>query len=171
MKKLLASLALASTLLMAGGDVAPVELAPVEVITEAEKNGYVGLSTVIGITEGESINWFGLTSVGAQAGYVFYRAGDFSTAVEGRYATDTTDWFDTYTVSALIKPAYDVGGFDLYGLVGYQDGTGDLLSWDGELAYGLGAETDVFGYGLFVDYLYGNDTKSEIVTVGLNYRF
>lgn len=158
------------TMAMAGGDVAPAS-APVEVV-ETSKDFYVGISTSVGVADPDNINWFGYTTAGAQLGYTFHREGNFEASVEGRYTTDTSDWFDTYNYGVYAKPGYDLGGVTAYGLVGYQDGhSNDVLDFDGELAYGGGVTTDILGYDVFADYIKGDDTKSEIVTVGVNYRF
>ena len=171
MKKMLLGLALASTILMAGGNVAPADNAVVAPIVESQ-DGYFGVSTSVGVSDRNDIDWFGLTSVGVQAGYTIYRNENFTTSVEGRYTTDTMDWFDTYTYGLYAKPGYDMGGVTAYGLLGYQDGSSnEVLDFDGEFAYGGGVTTDVFGYDVFVDYVYGNDTKSEIVSIGMNYKF
>lgn len=162
---------IASTMIMAGGDVAPVS-APVEVVEVETKDFYVGVSTVVGVTDPDNINWFGYTTAGVQAGWTGFRAGNFETSIEARYATDTANWFDTYSYGAYVKPGYDLGGVTAYGLVGYQDGdSNDFADFEGELAYGGGVLTDVLGLEVFADYLYGDKTKSEVVTVGVNYRF
>ena len=161
----------------AGGNVeAPVAQV---VVVEDTKPFYVGVSTIVGVAgDRTSIDWFGFTSVGVQAGYEFYNAGNFEASVEGRYSTDTANWFDTYNYGLYLKPGYDMGGVTAYGLVGYQDGadTGgfvydNVIAFQGELAYGGGLTTDIFGLDVFADYLYGDKTQSEVVTVGVNYRF
>ena len=161
----------------AGGSVA----APVAqvVVVEDSSPFYVGVSTQVGYSTSVSdMDWFGLSTVGVQAGYTFYDAGALEASVEGRYATDTANWFDNYTYGVYLKPGYDLGGVTAYGLVGYQDGgtegrynLDDVMAFNGELAYGGGLTTDILGFDVFADYLYGDDTGSEIVTVGVNYRF
>lgn len=161
------------TMAMAGGDIAPAVDPQVSVEAPVSKDFYVGVNTAVGVAgDRNNIDWFGFSTVGVDAGYTFYRNGGFETSVEGRYATDTSDWFETYNYGVYLKPGYDMGGATAYGLIGYQDGfTHDAFDFDGELGYGGGLSTEVFGYDLFVDYLYGDTTKSEIVTVGLNYNF
>lgn len=176
-KTLIASLAMVvafSSASVAGGDIAPVA-EPVVVVEPASKDFYVGVNTVIGVTQftTDNLDWFSLSSVGVQAGYTFYRVEAFETSVEARYSTDVDDIFDTYSVGTFIKPAYNFQTTKAYGLLGYQETNGDTLgSFGGELAYGGGASFDVFkNYSVFADYVYGDDSANEVVTVGLNYKF
>lgn len=170
MLKMITAVAMASVMALAGGNIATaVEYAPV---VEVQKNNYVGISTIVGVTDPDNINWFGYTTVGVQAGHIFYRTGNWSTSVEARYNTDTANFFDTYNYGAYLRPGYNLGGVTAYGLVGYQDGHSNrAVDFDGELGYGAGVLTTILGYEVFADYLYGDDTQSEVVTIGLNYKF
>ena len=172
MKKILTGLALAGTMVMAGGDIAPVEAKVVPVV-EDTKDFYVGINTVVGVGgERQNIDWFGMTNVGVLGGYTFTRKDNIEVSVEARYSTKTSDLFKDYTVGAYVKPGYDLGGVTAYGLVGYQDASGSPeFDFGGEVAYGGGVTTDILGYDVFADYLRGDKTRSEIVTIGVNYRF
>lgn len=170
-KTLLVALMATMTIAQAGGDIAPA-MEPIVVVEPADKNAYVGISTIVGVTDPDNINWFGYTTLGVQAGYTVLRSGNWETAVEARYNTDTANFFDTYNYGAYVKPGYNFGNAQVYGLVGYQDGhTNGFTDFEGELGYGGGVLTTIYDLEVFADYLYGDKTQSEVVTVGLNYRF
>jgi len=197
LKGILVALMATMTMAIAGGDIAPVvevEVAPVA------KNFYVGgaLTAQQTYVKGES-DWFNdtvlsETGYGAQAqiGYVFFRSGDFSTAIEGRVAKTLYNYgidefsFDgdtsLLTYSALIKPQYNFGEFGVYGLVGY--GTSKLndsgytarkndIVWGGGANYALGDTWEVFA-----DYTVNpafdgvvEDVENDVIAVGVNYKF
>ena len=170
---------------LAGGDI--VEVAEVRV-APAVKNFYVGGSAQAILANRVDYLSFNVLDeaaygVGIQAGYVFYRAGAFSTAVEARYtySWDDKTLGDTGVLSGFIKPIYDFGSVKAYGLVGYSDVNVDILGTSDGFAWGLGLATDINDdFEVFADYTvnpdfdagYGiNDFDNEIVTIGLNYKF
>ena len=183
MKKIALSAILAVTMASAGGDVAP--------IAKVDKNFYVGGSLqAVTISLDDSDSDFATLSnteygLGVQAGWIFFRSGDFSTALEGRYSYswDNDDLGDTQILSGFVKPEYNFGALAVYALVGYSyldtDGFGD---YDG-FTWGLGAEVPVSdNLAVFVDYtntpnvdtntrLGGKDFDYDVITVGMNYKF
>ena len=182
LKTILVALMATMTMAMAGGNIAPVqtiEVAPVA------KDFYIGVNTSIGesITSND-FRTFETTSVGIDAGYVFYRNGAFSTAVEGRYTTimgSYSDFGDVYTVAGFLKPQYNFGDFGVYALAGYSYVDNGVLDADG-FAYGVGASYAIAdSYEIFVDYVANDSTdlgdfnldnaQNEIVSVGVNYKF
>ncbi len=187
MKKILVAFVAFMTLgafAQAGGDIAPVETTSVAPVT---KDFYVGISTTLG----ESITFedfesFSSTGYGVQAGYVFYRDGNFDTAVEARYTTilrGDLEFNDVANYGAFVKPGYNFGSVKAYGLVGYTAIDTPIGDTDG-FAYGLGASTEVYGYELFIDYVINDDSEfsilgdfdtdslnNEVLTVGINYKF
>ena len=104
-----------STMIMAGGDIAPVEAEVVVIPTT--KDFYIGFNTELA----KDTVWFSDSTIGVQAGWTFFRAGAFDTAVEARYTTNISDAFDTYSYGAFIKPGYSFDVVKAYGLVGYSD--------------------------------------------------
>ena len=198
MKKLLSIAAVASTLLMAGGDIAPVE--PTPVVPEAFTGFYVNGGFTIPQTylDGEK-NFFaddlynetGL-GLGAGVGYVAYNTGTVSVAAELRGAYSIANYditpfdADTYNYGIYVKPeAYFVDGkLGIYALLGYADVTVEddfyKESKDG-FAYGLGAEyfvtetISVFGdYTMLPDFDVdeaGQQINNDQFYVGVNYRF
>ncbi len=185
MKKIIVAALAASALVMAGGNIAPVE-APVVEAVEAEKDFYVGISTTLGdsIVQ-DDFEAFTSTGYGLQAGYTFYRNEAFEVAIEGRYMAILSGSFDNFgdvqTYGAFIKPGYDFGGITAYGLIGYAAIDRPNIDTDG-FAYGGGLSADVYGYEIFVDYVTNDadndifnafepDFKNEQVTIGMNYRW
>lgn len=199
MKKALLLSVVASTMMMAGGDIAPVVDEPVMVV---EDNGfYLGLGYgFMNVTVDDAItgtNNFDedFSSVMLQAGYKF----NSYFAVEGRYwfgLDDVTKTSGTYseTVDApdawgiYAKPMFPVTeDLDIYGLVGYasadidySDSTGysgsdnyDGFSWGLGLSYAI---TDSFT--VFADYVALTDETIEFAdinietyNVGVTYNF
>ena len=195
MKKILVAAIAALTMgasAFAGGDIAPVETVIVE--APAAKNLYVGVSgqATIQTTEisdtFDSVAWDNAKyGVGIQAGYVFFRSGDFSTALEGRY---TYSWdevngvdLDTGILSGFLKPAYDFGPVTGYALIGYSQVDLDVLGTSDGFAWGLGISGDVTdSIEVFMDVTVNPDFNNgvdtilldvdhEVITLGVNYRF
>ncbi|MCD6435450.1 MAG: outer membrane beta-barrel protein [Clostridiales bacterium] len=183
MKKVILGLALAMSMVLAGGDIAPIE--EVEVVQVQDKDFYVGVSTTIGdsiVTK--EFETFSSTGYGIQAGYTFYRDGDFDTSVEARYMAVVTGSIDNFedfeTYGAFIKPRYNFEDMSVYGLIGYTAIDKYAFQSDG-FAYGLGASVELDGYEIFVDYVINDDDEfnglidgdinNELIVIGLNYRF
>ena len=197
MTKFMVAAVAAMTVAFAGGDIAPIET-PVEISAPA-KNFYVGggLTAVQTYVNGQA-DWFNdtitsETGYGAQAqvGYVFYRTGAFSSAIEGRVAKTFygygIDEFELdgdtalLTYSALIKPQYNFGDFGVYGLVGY--GTSKVTDSgfsvrENDVVYGGGVNylvTDSFE--VFADYTVNPafedvvNVENDVMVVGVNYKF
>jgi len=176
---------LASITLYAGGDIAPVEPAVEVPVVQNTKDFYVGGSIIAGesITS-DKFKTFETTGVGIDAGYVFYRNGDFSAAVEGRYNTlfsSIDDFGDVYTIAGFLKPQYNVCDVGVYGLFGYSNVDNGKDEADG-FAYGIGASYALNeDFDVFADYvvndnsdldgLQDGDFNKEIVSVGVNYKF
>ncbi len=186
-----------SGLLFAGGDIAPVEEPPVEVVPVDNSVFYVGAglghSSVRNDYTDEEIADLTLL---LQAGYQYNRY----IAVEGRLHFGVSTDYDygnltlrTYDGKSLnwglyVKPMYPVGDFSVYALLGY----GGILQYDLDsgdayesgFQWGLGA-----GYAftdevsVFVDYtsLYSGtgfdyrattrDIDADIWTLGVSYKF
>lgn len=172
MKKMIVATAVATTMAMAGGDiiVAETQVAPVET-----KDFYVGISTMIGSGDDHNkLEWFERTTVGAQAGWIPFRSGNFSTALEARYSTDTQNFGDAYTAGAFVKPTYSFENASVYALAGYTTIVADNGSFgdnDG-FAYGAGVATPfIMNTELFADYVRNDNPQFDTVTVGVNYKF
>ena len=188
-KKILFALMATMTMAFAGGDIAPVaEVAPVQVAPV--KNWYVG-GALTANQAFEDRDWFSTNDknsmsygIGGQLGYVFYRSGDFSTAVEGRitytFMGDADGSNDFWTGDALIKPAYAFGDVSVYGLAGYTYADYDIANfnessvdgfvWGGGVEYAIDNTWSVFGdYTVRPEIADGVD--NEVVTVGVNYKF
>ncbi len=198
MKKALLLSVVASTMMMAGGDIAPVEEPMI-----IEDNGfYLGLgygfmtADVEGYPEmgmmGPTGNILGgydedFSSVMIQAGYKF----NSYFAVEGRYwfglddvtvagFADVIDAPDAWGIYA--KPIYPVtDSLDIYGLAGYADvdlnGFTDRNT-DG-FSWGLGASYEITEtFSVFADYvalvddtIAFRDVNIETINVGVSYLF
>jgi len=190
MKKIMVAALAACTMAIAGGDITPVEVEAAPVT----KDFYVGVSgqATIQTTEisdtFDSVAWDNAKyGVGIQAGYVFFRSGDFSTAVEGRY---TYSWdevngidLDTGILSGFLKPAYDFGPVTGYALIGYSQVDLDVLGTSDGFAWGLGISGDVTdSIEVFMDVTVNPDFNNgvdtilldvdhEVITLGVNYKF
>ncbi|NOR56580.1 MAG: porin [Sulfurovum sp.] len=196
MKKALLLSVVASTMMMAGGDIAPVEEPMI-----IEDNGfYLGLGYGFMNAEVEGGLEFGpmgpvgipgydedFSSVMVQAGYKF----NSYFAVEGRYwfglddasvlgFADVIDAPDAWGIYA--KPIFPVTeDFDIYGLAGYADvdlnGFSDRNT-DG-FSWGLGASYDITeSFSVFADYvalvddtIAFRDVNVETINVGVSYLF
>lgn len=201
MKKFLAISAIASTILMAGGDIAPVAVEEPMVVAPVVTDAgfYLGLAygflgedytrtnpnpTALSFSENFS-------TIMLQAGYKF----NSYVAVEGRYwagiddvtlaaytnAIDAPDAFGIY-----VKPMYPVtNAFDVYALLGYAATDTNINKVDG-FSWGLGASyafTD--SVSAFVDYVSLYDDNRNLpapstinkaydidtVNVGVTYNF
>ncbi len=188
MKKILVAFTALMAMAFAGGDIAPiVEEAPAPVT----KNFYVGINGQALVRTVDTDIFDGTTwdeaayGIGAQAGWVFFRTGDFSTAVEGRYtySWDDDGFGDTGVLSAFLKPAYDFGPVTGYALIGYSDVDVDTIGSTDGFAWGLGISGDVAqNIEVFVYYTVNPDFNEdfkyalanfdhEVITIGLNYKF
>ena len=150
MLKELVIVSMLSGMLVAGGDVAPIET-EVEVI---EKNGYFGVA-------GSYIEYLDDAGVELKAGYDLHKY----IGIEGRLLVG-----EDYSYGAFIKPQYEYEGVTAYGLAGYVHNEvitkGYDLSVD-EAAYGGGIEY----LGLYGDVVYGVDSESYVASVGYQVRF
>ena len=186
MKKIVNSIALltaASNLLIAGGDIVPMEPAvsvpekEIVVINDNVKyNGFYagGALSHMRMNEAVTASGFALTLMG---GYYFNKY----IGVEGRYTTTVGDvdvddgptnisQNDTISnVGIYLKPMYSVTtGFALYGLAGYGKTTYEKEGTDyseSGVQWGLGAKYELSNkVGLFVDYLdaYDDDNYDDL---------
>ena len=186
MKKIVNSIALlaaASNLLIAGGDIAPMEPAvsvpekEIVVINDNVKYDgfYAGAAlSHMRMNEAVTASGFALTLMG---GYYFNKY----IGVEGRYTTTVGDvdvddgptnssQNDTISnVGIYLKPMYSVTtGFAVYGLAGYGKTTYEKKGTDyseSGVQWGLGAKYELSNkVGLFVDYLdaYDDDNYDDL---------
>jgi len=177
-KSLIFAMVASITMSFAGGDVASTEVCDVVAVDSLKesRNFYIGVNTALATgSVYDDLEWFDETTIGAQAGWVVYRDGSFSTALEGRYSTSADDRAtDTYSLAGFVKPAYDFEAFEAYGLVGYGDYVldgADLGDTDG-LVYGAGLSVPfIYETDIFVDYVKYDETDDEVVAIGLNYSF
>ena len=125
----------------------------------------------------------------AKAGYVFYRAGDFSAAIEGRVQDTMWSYFptdanvDLLTYSVLVKPQYNFGDFGVYALAGYGASkiSDDYDSYrETGFVWGGGANYAVTDFvEVFVDYTVNpafkedgyEDIENDVIALGVNYKF
>ena len=200
MKKTIIGAMLFSSLLLAGGDIYPVEQetgydTEDVVVADLETNDfYVGGSIVASelYLAGKS-NWFSNDTfsdtgygLGLQAGYTFYRAGDFSGVVEGRFNTtiggfgDDDDYLSA--ASLLIKPRYGFEDFGVYALggFGYDHFTyGEVDQKENGFVWGVGLDHNVNErVVIFVDYLSNPSINTYIASIelgaistGASYKF
>ncbi len=196
MKKItlsLAAIAAASTLAVAGGDIAPVEpVVDTPVVAPVTDAGfYVGAAYgLMGMdySDPTPTSWSTThDSFMLQAGYKF----NPYVAVEGRYWWGSSDDIsatqkaDVDAWGIYVKPMYPVTDeFDVYALLGYGDtdptvnGSGPAYDTDG-FQWGLGASYDVTSnIAVFVDYteLYNDTQLNEDLTIdswnfGVTYKF
>jgi opacity protein-like surface antigen len=187
-----------STMVMAGGDIAPIEEPKAVVTQDVAKDFYVGVGITGGQTyvDGES-DWFNDTDyaetgygVQLNVGYVAYRAADISVSIEGRVQGTVWDYFtsaedaDMLTYSVLLKPEYNFSDYGVYALAGY--GTtkvsfGDDSIRENGFVWGVGAEYAINDtFGVYADYVVNPDfdddefydsIKNDVVAIGVTYKF
>ena len=185
MKKALLLSVVASTMMMAGGDIAPVV---VEEPMITEDNGYyLGLGYGFTTVEVEAAYDEDFSSVMIQAGYKF----NSYFAVEGRYWSG----LDDVTLDGVVVDAPDAWGIyakpmypateelDIYGLVGYADADLNNNAINGRntdgFSWGLGASYEITeSFAVFADYvalvddtIAFRDVNIETVNVGVSYLF
>jgi len=189
----IAATALFATMATAGGDIAPVETP----VVETNKDFYVGVG-ITGLTtyvNGEkdytddTIDSEISGGLEVKAGYVFFRDGAISVAVEAQagrsfWGFGEDDDFYSYNYAAFIKPAYAVTDeVAVYGLAGFAKSgisDGDDTIQENGFAYGIGAEyafTDEVA--IYADYTMlpaftedgFEDINNDKVALGINYRF
>ena len=199
MKKIVVSLAAASTILMAGGDIAPVEPVVETPVVVEQSPFYIGLG--IGdasVNDDTTSEEFEATTLMLQAGYIY---NDYL-ALEGRYTFGLDMDYDPGTTNSLssdydgdfsswgiyLKPMYPIENFSLYALLGYGGVMLDELAggdaYESAFQWGLGASYAMSdNYSVFVDYvsLYDDtgfdyrarldDIDSDTWTFGVSYRF
>ncbi|WP_295418771.1 porin family protein [Sulfurovum sp.] len=203
MKKLVSSvalLAIAGNLLMAGGDIAPVEP---EVTIPVKETVLVDNVKYDGFYVGGALSHLRMNEDGISSGYALtVLAGYYLNkyfGIEGRYTRTlgdvdvdngptTVSQSDTLSnVGIYFKPMYSLTtGFSLYGLAGYGKSTYEKSGTDyseSGVQWGLGAKYELSnGFGLFVDYLnmYSDDDYDGLVAedilfnamnVGATYTF
>jgi predicted porin len=182
MKKILTSALVASTMAMAGGNIAEVEVAQV---TPELTGIYVGAGYTY-LNNTESILGVDISD-SANAGTILagYNFNDY-VALEGRYTfTADIDFsgrteIDGDVWGIYVKPQYPVSAdCKVYALLGY----GETFDSDGGFQYGLGGAYSVNkNVEVFADYIRTHDDteytvlgdvdyKQDVFTVGLNYKF
>ena len=198
-KKIMAGITLASAILFAGGQVAPIiEEDP---CPEFVQGGYIGVSGTyseftykyfpsiqpVEVTyEDENIGFQG------QIGYDIFGQDGWVFGVEARAGYASVDAFDVTYIAAYTKPQYNFeGGFGIYGLIGYGQSTftvsdylpsgvklsvtddTDDFTWGAGIKYVINDKLEVFGdYVVLPDYEVGYDkVDSDIVSIGVNYRW
>ncbi len=147
-----------------------------------------------------STSAYNKTTYGVQGdiGYTFYNTGAWAMSVEGRGGLSLMgdNMLETSYIGAYLKPEFFVDDFSVYGLAGY--GSVDYTQgddFDGTQRYSYTTSVDGFTWGLgagynvtdqvqvFVDYVIqpvleidqfvniDDDINTNIVSVGLNYKF
>lgn len=199
MKKIVISLAAASTILMAGGDFIPVEPVVETPVIVEQSPFYLGIG--IGdasVNDDDTSEEFSATTLMLQAGYQYNEY----LALEGRYTFGLNMDYNPGTTNGLssdydgdfsnwgiyLKPMYPIGNFSIYGLLGYGGVMLDNLAggdaYEDGWQWGLGAGYALSdNYTIFVDYvsLYDDtgfdyrarldDIDSDTWTFGVSYRF
>ena len=193
MKKILMAAVAAMTMAFAGGNITPIEP---QVVVPTTNDFYVGagISAYTLYVDGEK-DFFNDTDeseiaggLEAKLGYVFYRNGAFSTAIEGQigrtmWGMDSDDIDYTYNYGVFVKPTYNfTNDISAYALLGYArvgiEFDDDSYHEDG-FSYGIGAEytltTEWSVYGEYVmlpefdaDI---DDIENDKITIGVNYKF
>ena len=169
MKRILLATIVALTTAFAGGDIAPTQTL-VEIVPT--KNFYVGggISAHTTYKDGEK-DFFNDTDeseisggIEAKLGYIFYRTGDASMAIEGQiertiWGMDIEDVDYIYSYGLYIKPAYDITtditGYILlgYGRTEVEFNVDDSYGESG-FTYGIGAEYSLNDeWGLYGEYV------------------
>ncbi len=201
MKKTIISLAAASAMAIAGGDIVPVEPVvetPVPVMVE-QSPFYLGFGVgQAKLNDDDTSEEFKSTTLMLQAGYQYNEY----LALEGRYTFGFNMDYDSGKTSNLIndyngdfsswglyvKPMYPIGDFSLYALLGYGGLMLDDLAagdaYESGFQWGLGAGYAISEkYTVFVDYvaLYDDtgfdyrarldDIDSDTWTFGVSYKF
>lgn len=199
MKKILISLVTASAVLVAGGDITPVEPVVETPVIVEQSPFYLGLGVgQAKVNNDYSSEEFTSTTLMLQAGYQF---NDY-VALEGRYTFGFNTDYDPGNTNSLssayegdmsnwgiyVKPMYPIGDFTLYALLGYGGVMLDDLvtgdAYEAGFQWGLGAGYALNeNYTIFVDYvsLYDDtgfdyrakldDIDSDTWTFGVSYRF
>lgn len=199
MKKIVISLAAASTILIAGGDFIPVEPVVETPVIVEQSPFYLGIG--IGdasVNDDDTSEEFSATTLMLQAGYQYNEY----LALEGRYTFGLNMDYNPGTTNGLssdydgdfsnwgiyLKPMYPIGNFSIYGLLGYGGVMLDNLAggdaYEDGWQWGLGAGYALSdNYTIFVDYvsLYDDtgfdyrarldDIDSDTWTFGVSYRF
>lgn len=199
MKKIVISLAAASTILIAGGDFIPVEPVVETPVIVEQSPFYLGIG--IGdasVNDDDTSEEFSATTLMLQAGYQYNEY----LALEGRYTFGLNMDYNPGTTNGLssdydgdfsnwgiyLKPMYPIGNFSIYGLLGYGGVMLDNLAggdaYEDGWQWGLGAGYALSdNYTIFVDYvsLYDDtgfdyrarldDIDSDTWTLGVSYRF
>lgn len=191
MKKVLLLSVVASTMIIAGGDIAPVEpVVETPVVVSTPSPFYVGLAYSYFDSS------YGSTDVTADGmlGLLGYTINDYF-AIEGRY-TGTLGDLDfsrpvegisgdkTITNAALyVKAMYPVNNFAVYGLLGYgqtraNNTSDEAFQYGAGLSYNINDKFAVFGdwTNLYDDsgLNYGNDTSDYTINTwnfGVTYNF
>ncbi len=168
-----------ATAVTAGGNVERIEVVGTQPWTGLYLGGAVQATQTY--IDGES-DWFGTSDVNKVAygvqgdiGYTFFNNGDFAASVEGRVGASVGDYaVETTYVAAYIKPEVIFGDFSVYGLLGYgaldyTDANVNDYTYGGGFQYAVTEQISAFA-----DYVvlpaFG-DVESDIVSMGINYKF
>ncbi len=157
MKKMITSIALASTMALAGGSYA--QITEVTEVTEAPYTGfYAGGSVTANQTYlAGNADWFKTSNlnktaygIGLDAGYTFFNNGDFAVSAEGRYGLSLAgdDFVETSYVAGYLKPEVIFNGWSAYGLFGYGQVTYTETVDAHLVKYSTTADVDGFTWGL-----------------------
>ena len=200
-KGLIAAIAMATSMAVAGGAVAPVAVVEVEpaltgfylggsyayadneVTARYVEEGIEGTNNSFGLIAGYNVNEYfaveGRYSFLAEDDYAFRQA---NVVVENVGEVDGSVW------AIFLKPQYPVTPeFKVYGLLGYGETTltadEDIVSEEGAFQYGLGGAYSVTrNVEVFADWTRALDDEfatdgfdlegvSDLYTVGVNYKF
>jgi len=170
---LIASMAMAGTL-MAGGDIAPVvEDVVVEVAAPSvDMSGfYIGTGYSAQNSDVDDYSYNVKVDVDSD-NWLFVAGYDYNRyiGIEGRYSfsvgdvdlkdssgfSESSDNYETENMAIYLKPQYLMdNGFGVYGLIGYGKTTFENSTEKGDdtgFAWGLGAKYTIDNWSLFVDY-------------------
>lgn len=200
MKKIIISLVASSVMVIAGGDIVPVEPMVETPVATEQSPFYIGLGIGEGTVKDDTTSEeFSATTLMLQAGYQYneyvalegrytfglnmdYAQGSTNGMPNGDYNGDFSSW------GLYVKPMYPIGDFSVYALLGYG---GVMLTdiaggdpYESGFQWGLGTSyaftENISG---FVDYvsLYDdtgfdyraqlNDVTSDAWTLGVSYKF
>ncbi len=169
MKKALLLSVVASTMIMAGGDIAPVEPVIETPVVIEEDTGAFYLGLGYGYFDAELTSNIGLQQENAEADMdtILFQAGyEFNqyVAIEGRYWLGVSDLDDAEgdysTWGIYVKPQYPVSeAFNIYALLGYASTT--LEPDNAAIEY---LDTDSFSWGIGAEYKF-----TENVSLFLDY--
>jgi len=176
MKKVILMSVVASSLMFAGGDIAPVEPMVEEAVVVNDSGFYVGAGfssnmnvNHIGSDDDIEFDWSGGTFIaGYQVNKYFAAEARYITSFgDGEYSepgNDDADWdIDASSLGVYAKGMYPIGDFTPYALLGFAETNFDMTgeggkNWsDTSFGVGIGASYSFTeNISVFADYIYNN---------------